>query len=93
MHYGFKGRDGGGKVILPIVDQSDVETNSGDLRCQMFRFVQHFECLRPLLTPHGNHAQVGIGAGGLRILRQHAAKTTLGQVEIIFFQSGIALLK
>ena len=87
VHHGFKGSDGGAKIVLPVVDQADVETNSRDLRRQMFGFVQHLQRLRPLLAPHGDDAQVGISAGGLRIQRQDAAKGTLGRSRLFFFRA------
>ena len=93
MHHRFKRSDGGAKVVLPVVGQPDVETNSGDLRRQGFGLVQHLERLRPLLAPHVNHAQVGVCAGSLRVLGQHRTKRMLGQIEIVLLQGGFALLK
>ena len=78
---------------MPVVGQADVQANSGNLRRQMFGFLQHLQRLRPLLAPHGDHTQIGVGAGSPRILRKHSAKRTLRQVEIVLLQSAFALLK
>ena len=59
----------------------------------MLGLMQHLQRLRPLLAPHVDDAQIGVGAGGLRVQRQHAAKRTLGHVEVVLLQSGFALLK
>ena len=93
VHHGFEGRDGGAKIVLPVIDQAHVETNARHLWHQTFSFAQHFQGLRPLLAPHGDDPEVGIGASSLRIQSQHTTKGTLGQVEVVFLQGGLALLK
>ena len=93
VHHRFERSDGGAKVVLPIVGQADVEANSGDPRRQMLGLMQHVQRLRPLLAPHVDDAQIGVGAGRLRVQRQHSAKRTLGHIEVVLLQSGFALLK
>ena len=79
------------EIVLPVVGQAEVEANSGDLWRQMLGLMQHVQRLRPLLAPHGDDAQIGVSAGGLRVQRQHSAERTLGHVEVVLLQRIFAL--
>ena len=93
MHHRFEGGDGRAEIVLAVVDQAQVETNARHLWGQVFGLVQHLKRLRPLFAPHGNDAQIGVGPGRVRVQSQNAAKRTLGQVEMVFLQGGLASLK
>ena len=49
------------EFTLPVISESNVQADARDLRRQPLRLVQHFQGLRPLLSPHVDDAEVGIG--------------------------------
>ncbi len=49
--------------------------------------------MRPLLTPHVDHAKIGVSARYLRIKRQDTAKVTLRVIQIILLECNFPLLK
>src|ERR1700737_231745 len=59
----------------------------------MLGFVKHLESLRPLLAPHVNDAEIGIGPGDLRIKSRPLPKGAFGLVELSASKSVLPVLK
>ena len=68
-------------VALTLVGESDVETDSRELRSQLFGGLQTGECRIPVLAAHVDNAEVGIGWSGLRIECKHTLEVEFGFVE------------
>jgi hypothetical protein len=81
------------KIVLPIVDQADVQPNSCHLGRQVLRFVQHFQCLPPLFSPHVDYAEVRVRARDLRIDSQNGPKSMIGFIQIATLKRSFTLLK
>jgi hypothetical protein len=92
-HYRFEGRNRFKEFILTVVRESNVQPDPGDLRHQVLRFLQRFESLVPLLTPHVDHAQVRIRSPGLRIDLQHGTEIALRFVQLAVSQGILPALK
>jgi len=75
--HGFKNWNSFKKLILSKINQPNVQANTRNLWHQMLGFLERFHCLRPLLTPHINHAKVSVGPADLRIERNHFPKIIL----------------
>lgn len=78
------------KVILPVVDQADIELYSGHLGRQLLCLMQIGKGWFPLPAAHVNHAQICIGSGGSRVDRQHPFEAALRLIEISPCQGGFA---
>ncbi len=55
-HHGFESGDSFEEFILPIIGESDVQPDSGDLRHQMLSVPQGLQSLSPLFAPHVHHS-------------------------------------
>lgn len=85
-----KRRDGRGVVAAAVIHEADIQANAGHFRFKLFGFVKKRERAIPLLTAHGNDAEVGVGCAGLRVDGENAAEGGFGRVEIVGLQSGLA---
>src|SRR5438552_16909818 len=51
-HNRLEGRDRGGKIILAVIDQSNIQPNACNRGREMLGLVQHLQRALPLLAPH-----------------------------------------
>lgn len=70
------------EVALPVVGQTDIQADPGDLRRELRSVVETGKRLLPLLAPHMNDAQVGVRSGHPGVERQDALEAALGAIEV-----------
>ncbi len=82
--------DGAHVVACVVFDQANIQANARHSRLEPLRSLQHRQSLIPLLTPHGNYAQICIRRPSPRIGGQHLTKCSLCRVQFATLQCGLA---
>src|SRR5271156_4842965 len=92
-HHRFKRPNRPPKIILPVINQSNIQTNPRHPRRQLLCLPQHFQSMRPLLTPHRDHAQILISPRRPRFRRQNFPERPLRPIQFPSPQSRFPLRK
>lgn len=70
------------------VNEADIEPDSGYVGGELFGMAESLEGQGPLFSAHVDDAEVGIGAGILRVEFEDVLECALGQVEMAGAQVG-----
>src|SRR5579863_798914 len=91
--HGFEWSDGLMILALAIINQSNVETYSGDLRRELFSSLKLFERAAPLLLLHVDDAQVHARPQVLGLQLCNFEEVLLGLLQLTALQSGLTGLE
>ena len=90
-HHRFERFNCRSKIVLPVINQTNIQANARNFGREAFGCTKHFQGLMPLLVPHVDHAEVGIRPGNFGIQNKHLPKSALCLAQVAIAKRRFAL--